>query len=110
MLTLNGPACRHSANLNTATISIQANRVSLGSERDPGVEFAVAHSLASLFSVLLEASKRFTKRWFAAEFPLKDLFPPTKLPLWNSIDYEILPGMTIQLTTFACGGIVAGVK
>ncbi|XTI82484.1 hypothetical protein V2W45_1353664, partial [Cenococcum geophilum] len=56
----------------------------------------------------LEASKRFTKRWFIAELPSKDLFPPTKLPLLNSVDYEMLPRM--QLTTFACGGIVAGVK
>ncbi|KAF9022432.1 hypothetical protein BDZ89DRAFT_1070705 [Hymenopellis radicata] len=83
-----------------------------GSAADPGVEFVVAHCDEPLTSESYFPTRDPNVRlWDAGRTSARGLIPTSPpLALYNLVDYDGLPGVIVQLTTFSCGGIVIGVK
>lgn len=83
-----------------------------GSPADPGVEFVVAHCDEPLASESYFPTRDPDVRlWDAGRASARGLIPTSPpLALYNLVDYDGLPGVVVQLTTFACGGMVIGVK
>ncbi|KAG2171616.1 hypothetical protein INT43_008342 [Umbelopsis isabellina] len=79
-----------------------------GAETDPGVELAIAHCPASLSSIVPDADGRRADNgcYDANQFSqLEVVSTSIPLALHNRTDYEGLPILIVQLTTFECGGI-----
>ncbi|KAI0672117.1 hypothetical protein C8Q78DRAFT_1068740 [Trametes maxima] len=80
--------------------------VSYGSTSDPGIELITAHSPRILPSILPDSEGRIRSgAWRADDFPSAELLCPTSLALHNSSEYLGRPSVSIQITTFACGGV-----
>ncbi|KIM81290.1 hypothetical protein PILCRDRAFT_89248 [Piloderma croceum F 1598] len=86
-------------------------------ETDPGVELVIAHCPRSVPYLIPVVRERVVGRgwWDAGEVSLEELLPEVpefKLALSNDDQHEFdgLPGMIIQLTTFDCGGVAIAVK
>jgi hypothetical protein len=87
--------------------------LSYGSTSDPGVHFLVTHSQVRLSSLIPSPSEREAGSgiYDITAIPIAELLPEEqKLALYNMKDFEGLPCMIVQLTTFACGGISIAVK
>ena len=87
--------------------------LSYGSTSDPGVHFQVAHSQVRLSSFIPSASERAAGAgiYDFTAIPIAELLlDEQKLALYNMKDFEGLPCMSVQLTTFVCGGISIAVK
>jgi len=87
--------------------------LSYGSTSDPGVHFLVAHSPVRLSSLIPSPSKRAAGSGICniTAIPIAELLPEEqKLALYNMEDFEGLPCLIVQLTTFVCGGISIAVK
>lgn len=83
-----------------------------GSDSDPGVEWVAAEQAGTLDSIVPSALERAAGNaaWIASDFPQQMFLSDTQLALYNLRDYEGLPGMSVQITTFACGGYAVAVK
>lgn len=84
-----------------------------GTEEDPGVDFIVAAYDRSLSEVVpTEEERKDDKRvWIASEFPQDELLPSSELAFASSLGrWEGLPGASVQVTTFACGGFAVGIR
>ncbi|KAI0649731.1 transferase family-domain-containing protein [Trametes meyenii] len=80
--------------------------VSYGSASDPGIEVITAQSPRTLPSILPDSKDRTRSGvWRADDFPSAQLLCPTALALYNSSEYLGLPSVSIQITSFACGGV-----
>jgi hypothetical protein len=89
--------------------------ISYNTPTDPGVEFVVAHSPLSLSHFLPSLAERCgdsTKGiWEAGKVPTKDLLPLSpSLAFHDLSEWEGLPCMIAQVTTFACGGVAVAAK
>lgn len=82
--------------------------ISYGTESDPGVAVIIARSgrtVSSVYPAVIDGC------WEAGQVHSEELLdPPTRLALYNMADYEGLPGMVVQLTSFQCGGVAVAVK
>lgn len=82
-------------------------------EADPGVELAIAHCSASLSSIVPDAEARradngcYNANLFSQLEVVSSSIP---LALHNRTDYEGLPILIVQLTTFECGGIAISTR
>ncbi|KZT74008.1 transferase family protein [Daedalea quercina L-15889] len=82
-----------------------------GTSNDPGVEFVVANSPVAIDAFLPSASERLEGGfWDATQLSSGAFLPPNPLPLHDLEEHTGLPGLMIQATTFACGGIAIAVK
>lgn len=82
-----------------------------GTPEDPGVEFLVARSAVALYTFLPSVQERLRDGvWDATHLPSLELLPSTPLPLHNLDEHIGLPGLMVQVTTFACGGTAVAIK
>ena len=82
-----------------------------GTPEDPGVEFVVAESPVAIESFLPSAPERRREGlWDATHLSSLELLPSTPLPLHNLDEHVGLPGLMVQVTTFACGGTAIAIK
>lgn len=81
-----------------------------GSTIDPGVEFIVAESSLLLEDFLPSAQDRSSGQWDATRIPTDDFVSKTKFAMEDGSTYRGLPGIALQLTTFACGGLAIAIK
>ncbi|KAI0323922.1 hypothetical protein GY45DRAFT_499270 [Cubamyces sp. BRFM 1775] len=80
--------------------------ITYGSPTDPGVELIFARSPRSLASLVPDVTTRMDDgSWCADDLPSAQLFCSTKLALHNSSEYAGRPCISVQLTTFGCGGV-----
>ncbi|PIL28905.1 hypothetical protein GSI_08951 [Ganoderma sinense ZZ0214-1] len=85
--------------------------ITYGSPADPGVELIVAHSPLALSSLLPTRDQRLSGgMWDAELFPSTQLLCPTQLALHNTKECVGLPSVSVQLTTFACGGLGIAIR
>ncbi|KAI1792739.1 transferase family-domain-containing protein [Ganoderma leucocontextum] len=85
--------------------------ITYGSPVDPGIELIVAHSPSTLSSLLPSGEQRLADGvWDAEPFPSTQLLCPTQLALHNTKECAGLPSVSVQLTTFACGGVGIAVR
>ncbi|KAI0819851.1 transferase family-domain-containing protein, partial [Trametes gibbosa] len=79
--------------------------ITYGAKSDPGVELILAHSSKDLPTVLPDSETRIRNgTWYALGFPSDQLLLPTKLALDNTAEYAGRHSVSVQVTTFACGG------
>lgn len=83
-----------------------------GCDSDPGVEWVVSKVEGTLDSIVPSALERFAGNatWIATDFPQNIFLSDTKLALHNLVECAGLPGMSVQITEFACGGYAIAVK
>lgn len=81
-----------------------------GSISDPGVEFIVAESSLQLEDFLPSIQDRLSGQWDATGIPTDDFVSKTKFAMEDGATYWGLPGVALQLTTFACGGLAVAIK
>lgn len=83
-----------------------------GTNTDPGVEFVTAHCPQIMASIVPSAADRaaHSQGWQASQVPSAELLSETPLALHNLTEYIGLPCLTIQLTSFVCGGLAIAVK
>lgn len=83
-----------------------------GCDSDPGVEWVISKTEKTLDSIVPSALERVAGNatWIATGFPQTIFLSDTKLALHDLVDYAGLPGMSVQITEFACGGYVIAVK
>lgn len=84
-----------------------------GTDEDPGVIFTVARYDCSLSDVVPSEQERQGDRrvWMASDFPQDELLPGDELAFASSLSrFEGLPGASVQITSFACGGFALGIK
>lgn len=89
--------------------------VSYGTSQDPGIEYVVANSKASLETLFPASRTTSQPLWDRSKVPFHDFVPQTPLQnLFKPVvanDAGVLPPtMAVQLTTLACGGLVLTVK
>lgn len=80
---------------------------------DPGVEFVTARYGATLASLVPSDAERKANRkvWFANGVPQDELLPKCDLAFVPSMSrYECLPVLSVQVTSFDCGGWALGVR
>lgn len=80
---------------------------------DPGVEFTHALDARTLNSVIPSSEERAgsKKVWLATNFNQDELLPSCPLAFYPDADVsEGLPGVSVQVTQFACGGWAVGVR
>lgn len=79
---------------------------------DPGVDFRCASDPRTLDSVLPSKDRTAEKKiWRATDFKQDDLLPSCPLAFQPDLGvFDGLPGVSAQLTTFACGGWAMGVR
>jgi hypothetical protein len=89
--------------------------VHYGTSSDPGVEFVVANTTATLDALCPISRAADQPLWNRQEIPLDDFVPST--PLSNALrphpanDSDVLaPLLAVQLTNLACGGFILTVK
>lgn len=83
-----------------------------GCDSDPGVEWVVSKANRTLDSIVPSAVDRIAGKatWIATDFPQSMFLSNTKLALHDLVEYAGLPGMSVQITEFACGGYAIAVK
>lgn len=83
-----------------------------GHDFDPGVEWVISRQSGTLDSIVPTAVERAAGNatWIASDFPQEIFLSDTQLALYNLRDFEDLPGMSVQITTFACGSYAVAVK
>lgn len=84
-----------------------------GTETDPGVKLILAAYERRLDEIVPsdEERKSGERVWNATDFPQDDLVPSCKLAFSSNLaEFEGMPGVSVQVTTFACGGFAIGVK
>ena len=85
-----------------------------GSPDDPGVLWQVVSNPLRISDLVPEPSVRAANAthgiWDATSFPQADLVPSVQLALSNLKDFAGMPGMAVQITTFACSGFAVAVK
>ncbi|TFY69910.1 hypothetical protein EVJ58_g141 [Rhodofomes roseus] len=82
-----------------------------GTPQDPGVAFNVAESPVTIAALVPPVSERVRGGfWDATQLPSGELLPSTPLPLHDLEEHVGLPGLMIQVTKFACGGVAVAVK
>ncbi|KFZ17527.1 hypothetical protein V501_01679 [Pseudogymnoascus sp. VKM F-4519 (FW-2642)] len=83
-----------------------------GCDSDPGVEWVISKAAETLDSIVPSALERVVEKatWIATDFPERIFLSDTPLALHNLVDYAGLPGMSVQITDFACGGYAIAVK
>ncbi|KAI0767653.1 transferase family-domain-containing protein [Fomes fomentarius] len=82
-----------------------------GSSEDPGIELIEARSSSTLASLVPDGAARISSgAWFADHLPSHQLLSPTSLALQNTDEYEGRHCVSVQLTTFACGGLSIGLR
>ncbi|KAI0846174.1 transferase family protein [Daldinia vernicosa] len=83
-----------------------------GSPGDPGVELTIVEGSRELSAVVPSQDERLAAKqvWNATDFPQNDLLAKTKLAFSSLSEFEGLPGVAIQLTSFKCGGFAIGIK
>ena len=85
--------------------------ITYGSSADPGIELIVAHSPSTLSSLLPSREERLAHGvWDAEPFSSMQLLCPTRLALHNTKECVGLPSVSVQLTTFACGGVGIAIR
>lgn len=80
---------------------------------DPGVEFTHVSDARTLISVIPSSKERagIKKVWLATDFKQDELLPSCPLAFYPDADvFEGLPGVSAQVTQFACGGWAVGVR
>lgn len=80
---------------------------------DPGVELVTAYSDCALGELVPgDDERRGDKRvWVATGFPQDELLPSCELAFAQNLGhFEGLPGASVQLTAFRCGGWAVGVR
>ncbi|KAH8423991.1 uncharacterized protein LDX57_001746 [Aspergillus melleus] len=90
-------------------------RVSYGTSLDPGIEFSVARSEATLETLCPTSRTTSQRLWDRLKVPFAEFVPQTALqnlfkPIVANYAGLLPPTMAIQLTTLACGGFVLTVK
>ncbi|KAI2618575.1 transferase family protein [Hypomontagnella submonticulosa] len=83
-----------------------------GAPEDPGVELVIAEDNRELSALVPSREERSTVKqvWNATEFPQNDFLSKTQLAFSKLGEFEGLPGVSIQLTAFKCGGFAIGAK
>ncbi|KAI0382253.1 transferase family protein [Hypomontagnella monticulosa] len=86
--------------------------VMYGAPGDPGVELVIAEDSRELSAIVPSKEERSTAKqvWNATDFPQDDFVSKTKLAFFSLNEFEGLPGVSIQLTAFKCGGFAISVK
>lgn len=79
-----------------------------GEQADPGIEYVVVSSPNTLHSLHIETGR---DGCTVADFPSEELLSyTTPLALHNAVDFEGLPSVVVQVTTFSDGGAAIAVK
>ncbi|KFY21903.1 hypothetical protein V493_07020 [Pseudogymnoascus sp. VKM F-4281 (FW-2241)] len=80
-----------------------------GCETDPGVEWVVSKTEKTLDSIVPSALERVAGNatWISTDFPQNIFLSDTKLALHDLVEHVGLPGMSVQITEFACGYAIA---
>lgn len=79
-----------------------------GEQTDPGIEYIIASSPHNLRSLHIQTA---SDGCTMANFPSDELLShTTPLALHNAIDFEGLPSVVVQVTTFSDGGAAIAVK
>ncbi|KAI0113117.1 transferase family protein [Daldinia grandis] len=83
-----------------------------GSPGDPGVELTIVEDSRELDALVPSQDERLATKqvWNATDFPQNDFLAKTKLAFSSLPEFEGLPGVTIQLTGFKCGGFAVSIK
>ncbi|KAI0178742.1 transferase family protein [Hypoxylon sp. FL1284] len=86
--------------------------VTYGAGEGPGVELIVAEDRRELSAIVPSHEERSTSKrvWRATDFPQHELQPDTQTAFSKFTEFEGLPGMAIQLTSFKCGGFAVAIK
>lgn len=97
----------------SASLRLGRPEVTYGAAKDPGVEFVLAEYNRVLGDVVpSDEERRGTRKvWVATDFPQDEFLPSCDLafaPLMGR--FEGLPGVSVQLTAFKCGGFAVGVR
>ncbi|KAI0652914.1 hypothetical protein C8Q70DRAFT_1096247 [Cubamyces menziesii] len=80
--------------------------ISYGSPSDPGLELIFARSPRNLSSLVPDSMARMERgAWCADDLPSAQLLCTTSLALHSSSEYAGKPCISVQVTTFACGGL-----
>jgi hypothetical protein len=82
--------------------------LSYGTGSDPGVACTIARSPLHVSSLYPCGIDEF---WNAGQVPTEELLDAsTPLAMHDLVNFEGLPGMVVQMTTFGCGGVAVAVK
>jgi hypothetical protein len=83
-----------------------------GAKADPGFEVVVAESNRRLMDFIPSPSERAqgSRYWNAAEFPQEEFFSTDPMAGHDGRSFAGLPSSSVQLTTFACGGVGVALK
>ncbi|KAI0752545.1 hypothetical protein C8Q80DRAFT_1302188 [Daedaleopsis nitida] len=85
--------------------------VTHGSPNDPGIELIQATHARSLASLVPDSEERIARgAWDANACPSAHLLCPTSLALHNTDECAGQPCVSVQLTTFVCGGLAVAVR
>ena len=82
-----------------------------GQPTDPGAQLVIASCPLTLASLVPSMAERAQTGLFdASKLPLTELFPSTQLAMSGGADHRGLPVLTVQLTSFSCGGFGIGAR
>ncbi|KAI1330964.1 transferase [Xylariaceae sp. FL0255] len=86
--------------------------VTYGTASDPGVELVISDDRRELKDLVPSLAERSSslRVWNASGLSQGDFLPPTKLAFSSLGEFEGLPGVAVQLTTFKCGGFAVSMK
>lgn len=87
--------------------------ITYGSATDPGLELVRARYDRTLADVVPSQGERrgAKKAWVATDFPQDKLLPSCDLAFMPRLGaFEGLPGVSVQVTAFSCGGFAVGVR
>lgn len=96
-----------------APLRLGRPEVVYGAATDPGVELVLAHYDRALSDVVpSDEDRRGARRvWVATDFPQDEFLPSCDLAFVPQLGrFEGLPGVSVQLTAFSCGGFAVGVR
>ncbi|EIW53200.1 uncharacterized protein TRAVEDRAFT_23629 [Trametes versicolor FP-101664 SS1] len=80
--------------------------ISYGSPTDPGIEVILARCTTPMAAHVADGQTRIKAGvWCADHFSTAQILLPTNIALWDFPVCEGRPGVSVQLTTFACGGV-----
>ncbi|KAI8954494.1 transferase [Xylaria longipes] len=86
--------------------------VTYGSSNDPGVELVIVEDDRKLHTIVPSLAERSTSKriWNASSLRQSEFLPGTNLAFLNLAEYMGLPGASVQLTAFKCGGFAVSLK
>ncbi|KAH9848092.1 transferase family-domain-containing protein [Lenzites betulinus] len=80
--------------------------ISYGSPSDPGIELVLARCTSTIAALVPDSETRLKSgAWCADHFSSSQVLFPTDIALHDSPAYAGRPAVSVQLTTFSCGGI-----